>query len=250
MESKYTVMGREYNGWSPVLMNDGTGYTYINSEGKLMPYRFEYASEFMNGMATVQTKDGENGRNATYLTANGKLFDMRFDGVTPFYESYAKAYIDDEEYYVDKNGTCFQFKNTIFDKLKLATAEDKTGLFINNNRIGKVFTTNFNIIRKGREGMIPVEMKDGTGQTFMDRHFNIMKHRFLEVGDFYRGIAPAVTFNRNCVYVTKAGEVYPQEYFIDFMNDFHDNLDEQILNFKSADFKHYDDEENDNQEEL
>ncbi|MBQ8909199.1 MAG: hypothetical protein IJY90_02830 [Clostridia bacterium] len=236
MKNVYIVQGKEVDGWTPVQMCDGSGYTYVRSDGYIMPHRFAHASEFLNQMAMVELKDGPSDRRSTYITADEKVFGMRFSGVAPFDGEVGVAYIDDEEYFVDKDEHCFQFKNTIIDKLVPAKPDSK-GLILEVKRNGKTykrFATIFDVVGKASEGMLPIQMKDGSGQTFMDKNFNIMGHRFLEVGRFSSGFAPVLTFGGSIVYINKKGDVFTETQLTDAIDGFFEEMDNQV-----DEFKHY-----------
>ncbi|MBQ8444473.1 MAG: hypothetical protein IJX25_03885 [Clostridia bacterium] len=247
MEKDYIIKGPEADGWRTIKMLDGTGYTYLNKDGHLMPHRFAKAYDFQNQMAIVELKDGHPERRATYVTADEKVLPLRFEGAFPFYGDTATAYIGREEYFVDKEGLCFQFKNTIVDKLRPVTADDMKGGFksimIFNPRTGKTYTTIFKLLGRPSEGMFPIEMEDGSGQTFMDKKFNIMPHRFLEVGAFKGGLAPVVTFGKRVVYIDKQGEVYTEKQVENMLNKFCDDMKNQRNGFENYHEEEFADDE-------
>ncbi|MBE7073479.1 MAG: hypothetical protein E7379_00025 [Clostridiales bacterium] len=217
MEEKFVVVGSEHDSWRPVKMKDGTGYTFLHSDGHLMPHRFEDVNEFRNGFAVVETKCDPEYRRMTYVAKNEKVSPRRFTSANDFKDGVAVAYDEYEKFYLNADGTIMQLKNTILDKLIQVPSNSpympRIGI---KNRFGvmKTYTTIFEKIGNISEGMIPIEMRDSSGQTFMDKQFNILPKRFLKVGRFSNGIAPVVTFDEKCEFVSKQGKVFSHKQIV------------------------------------
>lgn len=207
----YIPVGRTSCGWTPVSMMDGTGFTYVNKEGKLMPYRFAEAAPFDNDVAIVKTKDAAEGKNYTYVNASEVLCSLRFTDVFPFLESESRAYIDDEKYYVTKDLVCYKFANDLIENLKLADPNSDAPK-LRLSKSGKTLELKFNVIGKATGKMLPIKMRDGSGCTYLDLNtMKILENRFKEVNGFWKGVALVRGFEDEIFFIDTKGCEYDKE---------------------------------------
>lgn len=210
MANKYKRLGNFSCGWAAVEMTDGSGLTFVSKLGDLMPFRFTGVNDFHDGIAAVELKDAQGKAKSTYLSQDENLCPILFDEVSYFKGNYGYGYIGKEEYIVDRKFNVYQFKNTLLDKIEPAKDINKPDLALVNVSTGQVkkFDLIFKPCGKKREGMLPIYMKDGSGFTFLDEHYNIMPQRFANLATFKNGRANVVLTDGSLGYVNKEGDFF------------------------------------------
>lgn len=207
MQKKYTIIGKPSCGWIPVKMNDGSGFTYLSTLGDLMPFRFAEVTAFKDGMAVVVLQNAEGERKYTFLSQDEILCPIAFEDISYFDGSYGKGWIGNEEYYVDRKFTVFQLKNTLLDKIEIAKGPVGQMNVVMKSGLVKKYDFIFRICGPRADGMLPINMKDGSGYTFIDENYNIMPHRFLTPSRFKKGFADVITKTGSFGKVDKKGNI-------------------------------------------
>ncbi|MBO5394949.1 MAG: hypothetical protein J6A28_03490 [Clostridia bacterium] len=191
----YIKFGISSCGWTPVIVPGRGGFTYRNdADGHLMEHTFRTVNTFINNMARVRTFD-EIGPNETYVTVDEKLLEMRFTKAMPFEENKSETYafVNDEAYRVTNTGYVYK-------------------------KIEFLHQLAYKVLRKPTYGMLPVEMNDGSGQTFINlSDGKIMKERFEAVDNFreHPDLLSVMAFVKKhdgeLVFIDKEGKFYTKD---------------------------------------
>ena len=208
-KSYFVRRGKMSCGWQPIHVLDGQGDTYINKKGKVMPNRFKAVTNFNEGYAIVQNFDGK----LTYVDTKGKVMNLSLDFACSFYQGKGVGYIKTDSYYVLPNGTMYDVLPAY--EFFLPTKDEKECIY--KTKTGKMFTRSFDIIGKISEGMIPIEMKDGSGKTYFNTMTKrILKTRYSKIGDFKGGFADVITMQGDILCIDTFGEAHALED-VDFL---------------------------------
>ena len=146
-------------------------YGYIDITGKVViPFEFEYAGNFNDGMAKVFKNDKYG-----YIDTTGKLvISYQFDDVYGFTEGLAAVKKDGKWKYIDKTGN-IAIQNEFDDVLEFS------------------------------EGLAPVR-KDGKWG-YIDKNGNLVVPYQFEQADYFRQDVARVIDEKNTLFINKKGEI-------------------------------------------
>ena len=247
MADKYNRIGKFSCGWAAVEMKDGSGVTFVSKLGDLMPFRFTGVNDFHDGMAVVELKDDKGNIRSTYLSQDEILCPILFEEVSYFEGEFGYGYIGKEEYIVDRKFNVYQFKNTLLDKIEPAKDPNNPDMALVNVKTGQVkkFDLIFKPCGKISEGMLPIYMKDDSGFTFLDEHYNIMPQRFAHIATFKNGRANVMLTDGSLGYVNKEGDFFlvgersqkkkPEQAIIEMMENALEELEK--MGIKNKEFE-------------
>jgi len=209
------------------------GFGFINkAEETIIPFVFEYAKKFTDGLATVRSK-GKWG----FVNNKGEIaIPFTFDHARMFADGLAKVEIDKKWWFIDKEGN-FKIDCSIYDDIHefeqgkaLAELSGEAGFINQEGEFTKVSIDEKAFFSTGYyfEGLV----YDGKSN-FLDRVGNLIINfeEYESLGQFSEGLLDvALAVNGKCGFVHKTGKKIPCIY--DETESFFNGLAKVKLNGK------------------
>lgn len=188
---------------------------YIDITGKIIaPYQFIRASDFSEGLAAVKDENGKCG----YIDITGEIvIPCQFKDARAFSNGLAPVYGDENGWgYIDSTGKVvipYQFinANPFSDGLALVLVKEQNGEWRYIDTSGNIYSFGFAGIFN--EGLVPV--KDNYNKWgYMDTNGkNVIPYKFYDAYDFSNGLAAVKDENDKYRYINTSGElVIPYQF--------------------------------------
>lgn len=222
------------DGLAAVAVAGKPGFGFINKAGEtIIPFVFEYAKKFTNGLATVRRKDKWG-----FVNKKGEIaISFSFDHTRMFADGFAKVEIDKRWWFIDKQGD-LKIDCSIYDVVydfeegkALAQLSGEAG-FINQKgeftKVLSIYEKAFFFTGYYFESLV----YDGKN-AFVDKVGNVIINfeEYESLGQFSEGLLDvALAINGKCGFVDKTGKIIPCIY--DETESFFNGLAKVKLNGK------------------
>lgn len=200
---------------------DGKNCGFVDSTGKILPIRFEWAKPFSEGLALVrplkssQNEKSDNSKSGFINTKGELVIDYRFDDAEPFSEGLASACIDRRKCgYINRDGSWAiqpTFDHTESFSGGLAVVASVDNMVLHNfgfiDRTGKVvIPMKYTHARAFSEGLAAVSTDYQYGY-INSKGEMVIPPTYYEAYDFSDGVA--------VVLVESSGEYFKKYAYID-----------------------------------